>query len=142
MRYAPGFALILAALTGCSSSSDAPVKPTPVHTTATNANNPVAKFIEVVGFRIVEKSAGKINITFGVVNHSDADIGGLELLVNLRTTAGKPDDPPLFTFPAKVGDIGPNQMKDVTVETQTKLRVYELPDWQFIKADFSVTAPQ
>ncbi len=143
MRQTFGFLLVAILLTGCSSSSDAPKpKANTALVTASNPNNPVAKFIELVGFRIAEKGPGKLAITFGVVNHSDADIGDLGLNVNIRTTASKPDDPPLFSFAAKVPSIGPNELKDVTVETSTKLRVYEVPDWQFLKADFSVTSPQ
>jgi hypothetical protein len=27
-------------------------------------------------------------------------------------------------------------------EVPTKMRVYELPDWQFLKADFEITEPK
>ncbi len=143
MRYTLSLAFAALLLAGCSSSSDVPKpKPNASLVTATNSNNPVAKFIELVGFRITERGPGKLAITFGVVNHSDADVGDLGLQVNIRTTASKPDDPPLFTFPAKVASVGPNELKEVTVDTTTKLRVYELPDWQFLRADFVVTSPQ
>jgi hypothetical protein len=33
-------------------------------------------------------------------------------------------------------------LKDVKAEIPTKLRVYELPDWQFLKADFEITDPK
>jgi hypothetical protein len=62
--------------------------------------------------------------------------------VNLGTIAAKPGEPPLITFPAKVSSLGPSDMKSVTVEVPTKLRVYELPDWQFLKVDFQITEPQ
>ncbi len=143
MRLTIGFALFSLLLAGCSSSSDAPKpKPNAALVTATNSNNPVAKFIELVGFRITERAPGKLAITFGVVNHSDADVCDLGFQVNIRTTASKPDDPPLFSFPAKESGLGPNQIKEVTVDTPTKLRVYELPDWQFLRADFTLTSPQ
>ncbi len=109
---------------------------------ATNTSNPVAKYVELVGFRINEKSPGHLEIQFGVVNHSEADIGDLKLTVNIGTTAAKPGDPPLMSFPATVTKLGPTELKDVTVQVPTKLRVYELPDWQFLKADFQITEPQ
>jgi hypothetical protein len=135
--------LAILALTGCSSSSNTPAKtaaPTGQRTPA--SSNPVAKYIELVGFRIIEKTPGKLNVEFGVVNHSEADIGDVAMTVNLRATTAKPDDPPLFSFDAKVPGLGPQDLKEVTVTLPSKMRVYELPDWQFIKADFQITEPK
>ena len=106
------------------------------------SKNPAAKYIELVGFRIGEKGSGKLQIQFAVVNHSEADLGDLVLEVNLRTTNAKPDDPPLCSFSTKVGAVGPEELKPVTALVPTKLRVYELPDWQFLKADFQITEPR
>lgn len=111
-----------------------------MHFTATNTSNPIAKYIELVGFRINETSPGHLEVRFGVVNHSEADLGNVKITVNLTTTAAKPGEPPLITFPAVV-KLGPSELKDVTVDVPTKLRVYELPDWQFLKADFEITEP-
>jgi hypothetical protein len=140
--------LILAALclAGCSSSSaekqtKAPAAP-PAHITATNASNSLAKYIELVGFRVNEKSAGKLMVQFGVVNHSEADIGDVKLKINLTTTAAKPGEPPLISFPAQVSSLGPSEMKAVNIEVATKLRAYELPDWQFLIANFEITEPK
>jgi hypothetical protein len=132
--------------TSCSSSSDKQAKATapavPPHFTATNTSNPVAKYVELVGLRIRERSPGHLVIQFGVVNHSEGDIGDLKLTVNLGTTAAKPGDPPLITFSAQASKLGPSELKDVTVEVPTKMRVYELPDWQFLTANFQITEPQ
>jgi hypothetical protein len=134
-------------LTGCSSaSSDKQGKTAtvaiPPHFTATNTSNPIAKYIELVGLRVRERSAGHLIVQFGVVNHSDADVGDVKMTVNLSTTAAKPGDPTLITFPAQVSGLGPNELKDVSVEVPIKLRVYELPDWQFLKADFEIIEPK
>ena len=143
-----GIVLLFAFLAGCSSqsspskSAQANVPAIPPHFMATNTANPVAKYVELVGFRINEKSPGHLEIQFGAVNHSEADIGDLKITVNLGTTAAKPGEPPLITFPATVSKLGPSELKDVTVQVPTKLRVYELPDWQFLKADFQITEPQ
>jgi hypothetical protein len=82
-----------------------------------------------------------LKITFGVVNHSDADIGDLGLHVKLVTSAAKPEDPPIAEFDAKVPSLGPQENKDVSVIVPTKLRIYELPDWQFLRAQFEITSP-
>lgn len=130
------------ALAGCSSSAKQ-AKPAATSTAATaQSSDPYVKNLELVGFRIIEKSAGHLEVRFGVVNHSEADLGDVKMNVNLRTTAAKADDPPLLTFPVKVPSLGPSEMKPVTVDLPTKLRVYELPDWQFLKPDFTLTEPK
>ncbi len=133
-------------LAGCSSSSpdkQAKAAPAvPAHFTANNTSNPMAKYIELVGLRVTERSKGHLIVQFGVVNHSEAEVGDLKMNVNLGTTAAKPSDPPLITFPAQVSHLGPSELKDAMVEVPTKLRVYELPDWQFLKADFEITQPK
>jgi hypothetical protein len=142
-----GWLFLAAFLAGCSSSSSdkqakSAAPAVPAHFTASNTSNPIAKYIELVGFRVTERSAGHLIVQFGVVNHSEADVGDVKMTVSLGTTAAKPGDPPLITFPAKVSNLGPTEMKDVSVEVPTKMRVYELPDWQFLKADFQITEPK
>jgi hypothetical protein len=143
-----GWMFLALSLVGCSSSpsNEKQTKkvfaPPPMHFTATNTSNSVAKYLELVGFRINERKPGQLQIQFGVANHSEADIGDVKMIINLGTTAAKPGDPPLMSFPASVSKLGPSDLKDVTVDVPTKLRVYELPDWQFLKADFQITEPQ
>ncbi len=92
-------ATLLLLLAACSptpeptpAKSNAPV-PAPGAAVATN-KHPLAKYIEVDGFRITESGAGKLKITFAVINHSEADIGDLGLKVTLTTSAAKPGDAP------------------------------------------------
>jgi len=103
--------------------------------------HPLAKYLELSGYRITETAPGKLNIKLAVVNHSEADIGDLTLKIKLVTTAAKPDDPPITEFEAKVPALGPQELKDVTATAATKLRIYELPDWQFIRAAVEITSP-
>ena len=109
---------------------------------ATTSKHPLAKYLELSGFRISESQAGKLKIKFAAVNHSDADLGDLAVKVRLTTSASKPGDPPVTEFDAKIPSLGPEEVKDVTAEATTKLRVYEMPDWQFIRADFDITSPE
>ena len=105
--------------------------------------HPLAKYVELVGFRLSEAGGGKMmRVKFVVVNHSLADIGDLGVKVRLTTSSAKPDDPPIAEFDVKVPPLGPEEIQDVTATVPTKLRVYELPDWQFIKAEFEITSPQ
>ena len=114
MRF--GCVLFAAFLTACSSSSSSSSKQgkappaIPAHFVPTNTSNPVAKYLELVGFRIRERSPGHLVVQFGVVNHSEADIGDVKMTVNLGTTAAKPGDPPLISFPADM------RLRDVQIK--------------------------
>ena len=104
--------------------------------------HPLAKFVELVGFRLSEAGGGKLKVKFAVVNHSEADIGDLGVRVRLTTSSAKPDDPPIATFDVKVPPLGPLEIQDVTATAPSNKRAYELPDWQFLKAEFEITSPQ
>jgi len=103
--------------------------------------HPLAKYLELSGYRLTENGVGKLTVKFVVVNHSEADIGDLTLKVRLVTTAAKPEDPPITEFEAKVPALGPQEIKDVSATATTKLRIYELPDWQFIRAEVEILSP-
>ena len=48
---------------------------------------------------------------------------------------------PVAVIDAKVGTVPAQGVKDMESPMNTKLKVYELPDWQFVKATFEITAP-
>lgn len=104
------------------------------------AGHPFRKHIELAALRLIEKG-DRTMLRFAVVNHSAADLPGVGLRVSLTTTAAAPTDPPLAVFDAKAGDLAPYSSKDLELEIKTGKRVYELPDWQFLKATFDLTAP-
>jgi hypothetical protein len=136
------FAILLAA---CSSTSQKSQKTTaadriPQGESSTTSKHRYAKLIELAGFRVTEKAPGKLQIKFGAVNHSIADLGEVGLTVGMKARSAKEEEPPFATFPCKV-TLGPLEWKDVTVDLPTKLRVYELPDWQFVRATFDITSP-
>ena len=101
----------------------------------------LAKHLELVGLRLSESGVGKLKIRYVIVNHSEADLGNLTLNVRLVTTSSKPGEPPLAQFESKHPSLGPHEIQDVTAIVPTKLRVYELPDWQFLKPEFDVISP-
>src|SRR5271156_4484706 len=87
-----GWLFLAAVLAGCSSSpspdKQAKAAPAiPAHFTASNTSNPIAKYIELVGFRVTERSKGHLVVQFGVVNHSEADVGDVRMTVKVGTTA-------------------------------------------------------
>jgi hypothetical protein len=143
MRHCAVLTLLALVLTGCSSKPQPKsTSPAPQGQRVPASSNPVAKYIELSGFRIIEKKPGKLTVQFAVTNHSDADIGNIVMTVNLRATTSKPEDPPLATFSTKVEALGPQELKEVTAEIPTTLRAYELPDWQFLTADFQIAEPK
>lgn len=99
--------------------------------------SPVAKFVEVVGFRIVENKQ-QVQLKFIIVNHSSGEIAPFELDLQVRAKNAKADDAPLFTVKTPVSGILPFEAKDMSIPVKTALRAYELPDWQFITATFQI----
>jgi hypothetical protein len=100
-------------------------------------NNPYLKYIEISGVRFVEDAKKRPAVTFVIVNHSTAPFDGLagKLTVRARTQTTQ-EDAGTCTF--KVS-LGPNQSKEVTEPLDTKLKFYELPDWQLVTTDFQIT---
>ncbi len=136
---------LLLTLAACSSPPAADTKQTkktePTSAVSTK-KHPLAKYVELVGFRLSEAGGGKLRVKFVVVNHSEADIGELGVKVRLTTSSAKPDDPPIAEFQVKVPTLGPEEIQDVVATAPSKLRIYELPDWQFLKAEFEITSPE
>jgi hypothetical protein len=107
----------------------------------TLSKHPLAKYIELAGFRLTESKPGQLDVKFVAVNHSEAELPDLGLTIRLRTTASKPEDPAVAEFQAKVPALSPLEIHDVSAKVITKLRIYELPDWQFLRAEFDITSP-
>lgn len=103
--------------------------------------HPYAKSLEITGLRLYEDDRKRVVLRYVVVNHSMAAMPGVELSVALTTTTAAAGDPPIAVIAGKVGNLDPHGTKEMEAVVQTKLRVYELPDWQFLKTTFDVTAP-
>jgi hypothetical protein len=118
----------LAFLAGCSSPAPAPklvlADPNGPGPATTTSKHPLAKYIELVGFRLTEGGSGKLKIRFAAINHSEADLGELEVKVKLVTFNAKPEDPPVAEFEAKIPSLGPLEVKSLEATAPTKLRVY------------------
>ena len=97
--------------------------------------NPLAKFLEIVGIRWVEDAKQKTKMQFIVVNHSAADLPELKMQISVKAGSKL-----LFEVPFTVSSIGPYESKEFSTPIQTALKGYELPDWQFLKADFEITS--
>jgi len=102
--------------------------------------SPYQKFIEISGVRFVEDAKKKPAVTFNIINHSSAEIAELAGNVTVwgRTRTSEEEATGTFTF--KIS-LGPNQSKEQTSPLTTKLKFYELPDWQNVSTDIQITAP-
>ncbi|MCS7023551.1 MAG: hypothetical protein NZV14_02035 [Bryobacteraceae bacterium] len=100
--------------------------------------NPYAKYIEITGIRILETPKKQLEVRLAVVNHSLAQLPDLTLNVRLRSTKASPGEAPIAAFNVKVPSMAPLETRDVKTITTTRYRAYELPDWQFLTADFNV----
>jgi hypothetical protein len=103
--------------------------------------HPIAGYIEVTGLRLTEDAKQKAFVQFLVVNHSAAEITGLAANVNLIAVTAKGEKEPVGAFSFKIPSLGPYESKELKGSVTTKLRVYELPDWQFLRAESQITAP-
>ena len=102
--------------------------------------NPVQKFIEVSGVRFVQDAKKKTQVRFLLINHSDSDLSNLAGNVTIwgRTKKSEEDAEGTFSFST---NLGPQESKELTVPLNTKLKIYELPDWQNVTTDVQITAP-
>jgi hypothetical protein len=148
MRRIPLPALLASLLLLAACSSPAPeAKPAATASpygpgpASTSSKNPLAKFIELAGFRLTLESGNKVKVKFTAINHSDADLEQLGVHVRIVTTVAKPGDPPVTEFDAMIPPLGPDEDHDVEATGTTNLKAYEMPDWQFLRADFDITSP-
>ena len=106
------------------------------------ATSSLQKYVEVVGVRLTEEPRKKPEVRFVVVNHSGAEISDLVANVNLWARTAKSDEEAVGSFSFKLPSLGPYESKELSAPLTTKLRVYELPDWQNLVADIQITSPK
>jgi hypothetical protein len=116
-------------------------KPVAASSTADAKGSPLRKQIEVVGLRLTQNNAKKTEVRFLVVNHSGAEIQDLAVNANLQARTSKRDEEPVGTFSFKVSSLGPYESKEMSSVVNTKLKVYELPDWQNRALRLQFTSP-
>jgi hypothetical protein len=104
--------------------------------------HPLQRYIEVTGVRFLQEDKNKHSeARFLVVNHSPDDIIDLAGTVKIWGRTQKAGDESVGTFSFKIPSLGPWQSREFSVPLDTKLRVYELPDWQNVLAQVTITSP-
>jgi hypothetical protein len=124
--------------------ADAKPAPTPAVAATgpvpTGGNSPLAKFVEVTGFRIVTSSADttkKAEVQYLVVNHSDADISDANVFITLHSA--KPGQAPLCRFSFKIPSLGPFEAKEMSSPIEKSAQGISLPDWQDVRAEVQIS---
>lgn len=103
-----------------------------------SGDHPYSKVIEVSGLRVSESADKKLDVRMLVVNHSVGDLQEFKLQVDLVIANAKAGSPPISTFTVRVPGLPPLGSRDVKTTAATQLRAYEFPDWQFLRADFTI----
>ena len=99
---------------------------------------PLAKAIEVTGFRIQMDPSKKSEIQYLVVNHTAARFSGVTVYVTLYTADAKAGQPPLCRFQFAAPNLAPFQAKDMTSLIERVTRPVSLPDWQDLRATVEI----
>jgi hypothetical protein len=98
------------------------------------STHPFAKYMEVTGVRLLEGQDKKLKTRFVVVNHAPVEVRGFRLRITLEAANAAPGDAVIAVVEAAPGAIPAYGVKDMEAPLVTPLKVYELPDWQFVRA--------
>ena len=112
----------------------------PANPSKAKVTNPLQKYIEVVGIRLMSDKKKPI-ARFLVVNHSNTELTDLTANVTLWASTSRSEEDSVGTFAFKIPSIGPYEAREITTPLKTKLKIYELPDWQNASADVQITSP-
>ncbi len=102
------------------------------------STHPFAKYLEVTGVRLLEGKDKKLMVRFVVVNHAPAQLAGFRLRITMQAANAAPGDAVIAVVEAAPGSIPAYGVKDMEAPLVTPLRVYELPDWQFIRTHVEI----
>jgi hypothetical protein len=102
------------------------------------SNYPLAKYVEVTGFRFVMDLNRRSEIHYLVVNHSAAPLTGVTVVVTLRAARSKPGAPPLARFSFQAPELQPFESREMTSAIEKLTRPVELPEWQDLRAEVDI----
>jgi hypothetical protein len=114
----------------------------PTTSKANKVTNPMQKYIEVVGIRLTTDAKKKPIAKFVVVNHASTEVSGLSAIVTLWASTSRSEEDSVGSFAFNLEGIGPYESKEVSAPFNTKLKMYELPDWQNATPEIQITSPQ
>jgi len=125
---------------GASTTAEKAGLENPTDASKQKVSNPLQKYVEVVGLRLMEESKKPV-ARFVLVNHSTTGIEDLKANVTLWASTSRSEEDSIGSFSFSIGSIGPDESKELTEPLKTKLKMYELPDWQNATAEIQITSP-
>ncbi|MGO9256675.1 MAG: hypothetical protein ACLQU1_10295 [Bryobacteraceae bacterium] len=131
------YSLVGSSRGGAQKPSTTVESPAARHGAPTNAWQ---KFIEVSGVRFAENAKKEPMVKFVLTNHAGEDAEGLAGNVTLWARTQKSEEEAAGTFTFNT-NVPANGAKDMEAPLTTKLKIYELPDWQYVSTDLQITAP-
>lgn len=124
----PGAGQQAAPAIAMESPQAAPAASTP----APASGSRLAKYIEVVGIRIVEENK-RTMVKFLLVNHAAAELTDVNGMVEIHPTKG---GNMVGRVEVKIPSMAPYESREFNASLNTNLRAYEIPDWQFLRGLF------
>jgi hypothetical protein len=112
----------------------------PANPSQQKVTNPLEKYVEVVGIRMMTENKKPV-AKFVVVNHSNTEIPDLQANVTLWASTSRSEEDSVGSFSFKLKDLPASGSQEMTQPLKTKLKSYELPDWQNARADIQITSP-
>ena len=104
--------------------------------------NPLQKYVEVVGTRIVGGKSGE-TVKFLVVNHGATELSDLTASVTLWASTQRSEEDSVGTFTFHIDTLGPNESKELSAPLKTEKGPADMPDdWRNITADVQIASAQ
>jgi hypothetical protein len=104
--------------------------------------NPLQKYVEVVGIRIVGEKNGE-TVTFLVVNHGSAELTDVTANVTLWASTQRSEEDSVGTFTFHVDSLGPDGSKELSAPLKTEKGPADMPeDWRNVTADVQIASAQ
>jgi len=104
--------------------------------------NPLQKYVEVVGIRIVGEKSGE-TAKFLVVNHGATELTDLTANVTLWASTQRSEEDSVGTFTFHVDSLGPEGSEELSAPLKTEKGPADMPeDWRNVTADVQIASTQ
>jgi hypothetical protein len=113
------------------------IQPAPAPPLPVAEGHPGAKFVEVAGLRVITAPNRKPQLQYLVINHSAAELTGLNIHIAARA-ADSPAGAPLFRVSSIVPSLAAYQSKEVRTDLDAGLSAASIPDWQSLRTEILI----
>ena len=124
---------------GRSQTTSAVIETPAAAKTTAAGENPLQKYIEVTGIRFSPMTKG-VQVAFEIINHSDSDIVGLAGTATILAKTDKGDETPVGTVDFQTS-MPAKSSKELQLPFTTRMKIMELPDWQYVDVKVKITGP-